>query len=128
MTLHARFAEDERPIPELPGSFEVLVDGIDEIRVGPFEIQSCGQHRLTCRWAEGCIFVCYVEVKVSRHEWVNADDYPDEDVRFIAWLIRRHYASQGGQKLLKLECNAQDEALEDDDGHINAALERSREP
>lgn len=109
-----RFTEDERPIPELPGSFEVLVDGIGEIRVGPFEIQSCGQHRLTCRWAEGCIAIDRVEVKVSRHVWANADDYPDEDVRCIAHLIRRHYAWPSGQKLLKLECNAQDEAVEDE--------------
>lgn len=115
MKLHTRFTEDERPIPELPGSFELLVDGIDEIRIGPFEIQSCGQHRLTCFWAAGgYIAIDCIEVKVSRHAWVNTDDHPDDDVRLIAWLIRRHYASQGGQKLLKLECNAQDEAVEDE--------------
>lgn len=114
MSLHARFAEDERPIPELPGSFEVLVDSIDEIRVGPFELQSCGQHRLTCRWEGSRIAIDCVEVKVSRHVWANADDFTDEDVRHHAGLIRKHYASQGGQKLLKLECEAQDEAVEDE--------------
>lgn len=114
MSAFTRFTEDERPIPELPGSFEVLVDSIDEIRVGPFEIKSCGRHRLTCSWEGSRIAIDRIEVKVSRRVWVDADDSLDGDVLCIAWLIRKHYASQAGQKLLKLECEAQDEAVEDE--------------
>ena len=113
MNFLPRFTEDERPIPDLPGSFEVLVDSIDEMRFGPFEIQSCGQHRLTCRWEGSRIEIDCIEVK-DRRQWIVADGHSDKRVQFFAQLIRQHYATQRGQMLLRNECNAQDEAADDE--------------
>jgi hypothetical protein len=119
---YSRFDENDRPIPEPPAEFAVVLDEINDLPAGPYMIDITNAVRLRCRFGPLGIVIDSVEVQdySSHQDWASEDTRPqwspvggtDHMTWLITDLIRARYATPEKQAWLR---QAASRLLEDEE-------------